>query len=228
MKNTLIIICFLIITLAGFGQPKVLSSQEVDSIFTSEVKRQLNIRFPLFRVYEYSDHSGKHYLVLAEDGYPENDIPKNDSIQGLSIKVDNEQLKTEWSISDFRLKQGSEVSEETSIWFWAKYISLVDIDKDGFSDPIVIYGTSGLNGTQDGRIKILTFYKGAKRAIRHQNGILDSERHTQVDSYFYNLPVEIQGYVKGLMLRMMNDNDALFPNGWEEAMQKKKIRIDER
>jgi hypothetical protein len=122
-----------------------------------EVKRQLNIRFQLFRVFEYSDHSGKHYLVLAENAHTKNGNLKNDPVQVLSIKVDKGQLKTEWLISDFKLKQGNEVAEETSIWFWTKYISLVDIDKDGLSDPIVIYGTSGINGTQDRRIKIFTF-----------------------------------------------------------------------
>ncbi len=155
-------------------------------------------------------------------------ILKNDSIQGFSIKMEDRQFKTEWFISDFKLKQGKEIVEETSIWFWTKYISLADIDKDGLSDPIIVYGTSGINGTQDGRIKILIFYKGAKRAIRHQNGILDSERNTQVDSVFYTLPVEIQGYVKGLMRKMMGDNKTLFPSGWEDALQKKKIKIDER
>ncbi len=76
MKNTLLIICFLITSLAGFGQSRVLTSQEVDSIFTSEVKHQLNIRFPLFRVYEYTDRSGKHYLILAENGHTEDGNPK--------------------------------------------------------------------------------------------------------------------------------------------------------
>ena len=62
----------------------------------------------------------------------------------------------------------------------------------------------------------------------HQNGILDSERNTQVDSNFYNLPVEIQGHVKELMGKMRDDNNALFLYDWEEAMRKKKIRFDER
>jgi hypothetical protein len=45
---------------------------------------------------------------------------------------------------------------------------------------------------------------------------------------FFNLPAEIQKYMKCLMLSMINGDEALFPYGWEEGMQKEKIRIDVR
>lgn len=228
MKKIILVVSFLIFNLVGFGQTKILANKEVDSIFTLKVKNKLNIRFPLFKVYEYTDHAGKHYLVLAENGHEENGKPQNDSIQGLCIKVDNGQLKTEWTLIDFKLKQGSGNPEEISIWFWTKYVSLIDVDNDGLVDPIVIYGTSGINGTEDGRIKILIYYKGTKRAIRHQNSTLDLERNTQVDNTFYDLPIVIQNHLKALMKKMMDDNNVIFPYGWETAMKRKELKFDER
>ncbi|WP_051313032.1 M949_RS01915 family surface polysaccharide biosynthesis protein [Sporocytophaga myxococcoides] len=228
MKKILLVVSFLVCNLVGFGQTKVLTNKEVDSIFTANIKNKLNIKFPLFRVYEYSDHAGKHFLVLAENGHNENGNPKNDSIQGICLKVDNGQLKTDWTFNDHKLKEGNANSEEMSIWFWTKYVSLSDIDNDGLVDPIVIYGTSGSNGTEDGRIKILTYYKGTKRALRHQNSSLDPERKTQVDSAFYDLPTSIQNHVKALMKKMMDDNNAIFPYDWEAAMKKKDLQFDER
>lgn len=46
---------------------------------------------------------------------------------------------------------------EASIWFWTNYSGFADLDKDGLIDPILIYGTSGMNNTDDGRVKILTY-----------------------------------------------------------------------
>ena len=102
-----------------------------------------------------------------------------------------------------------------------------DFDKDGLIDPIIIYGTSGNNGTEDGRIKILIYYKGKKHAIRHQNGSLDFERNTQVDADFYNLPISIQKHVRKVMKKMTDNNHAIFPYGWEENMDAKKTYFDE-
>lgn len=84
-----------------------------------------------------------------------------------------------------------------------------------------------MNGTGDGRIKILTFHKGAKRVIRHQNGMLDGERSTQVDSAFYKLPSAIQEHVKMVMESMMENDHAIFPMGWKEAMKNRELRFDE-
>ena len=133
----------------------------------------------------------------------------------------------QWTINDFRLK-ANEVSEEKSIWFWSKYIELNDIDGDKIIEPIITYGTSGINGTNDGRIKILTYYKNNKSAIRHQNGILDPERNTKPDKEFYELPSQIQIRVKEIMKGMTLDNNAIFPYGWEEAMMNKKLAFDEK
>lgn len=223
-------ILFFIFHFFGFSQDtlsksNILSEPEVQTIFTDAVKANLGIRFQIFRVYEYSDKLSKHYLVLTERIQGEK--AKNDSIKAVNVLVENKKMSVQWTINDFKLKE-NEVSEESSIWFWSKYIELNDIDGDGIIEPIIIYGTEGINGTGDGRIKILTYYKGKKMAIRHQNGELDSQRNTKVEKEFYDLPNSIQTKVKEIMKKIYDDNNAIFPYGWEKAMLNKKLTFDER
>ncbi len=70
-----------------------------------------------------------------------------------------------------------------------------------------------MNGTSDGRIKILVYHKGKKRAIRHQNGMIDFDRNTKVDRLFYELPTEIQNRVKEIMINIMKNDQGIFPYG---------------
>jgi hypothetical protein len=119
-------------------------------------------------------------------------------------------------------------NDESSIQFWTKYIDFNDYNSDGLVDPIIIYGTSAANGYDDGRIKFIIYYQGQKIAIRHQNGILDYERETQVDKAFYKLPLPLQTSIKQKMESMMKNSHAIFPAGWQAAMRNKKIRFSER
>lgn len=215
-----------------FGQrpiveSKILSESEVQTVFTDVIKKELGIRFPIFRAYEYNDKLGKHYLVLTENTVEKNGKEfKNDTIKAFNIKVDSSKFTIQWTINDFRLKK-NEISEEKSIWFWSKYIELNDINGDKIIDPIITYGTSGINSIGDGRIKILIYYENNKRAIRHQNGELDFQRNTKVDKEFYELPLQFQIRVKEIMKAMTQDNNAIFPAGWEEAMKNKKLAFSE-
>jgi len=220
---------FFLISLFSFGQQtivesKVLTDSIVQTVFTDAIKKELGIRFPIFRAYEYNDKLGKHYLVLTENKL--DDKLTNDTIKAFNINANSSKLTIQWTINDFRLKK-NEVSEEKSIWFWSKYIELNDIDGDEIIDPIIVYGTSGINSVGDGRIKILTYYKNTKHAIRHQNGELDFQRNSKVDKEFYSIPTQIQRRVMQIMKAMTQDNNAIFSAGWEEAMKDKKIVLDE-
>lgn len=223
---------FFLLSLFSFGLQsnctnKILTDEEVQILFTETTKKELGIRFPIFKAYEYNDKLGKHYLVLTENGKEtEAKEVKNDTIKAFQILSESNKLSIQWSITDFKLKR-NEISEETSIWFWSKYIELNDIDGDSIIDPIIIYGTSGNNGTGDGRIKILTYYKNTKHAIRHQNGELDFQRNTKVDKAFYQLPAKIQTRVQEVMAKISEDNNAIFPYGWQGAMKNKEVTFDE-
>ena len=84
-----------------------------------------------------------------------------------------------------------------------------------------------MNEFDDGRIKILVYHHGKKRAIRHQNGVSDFERNTQVDEKYYELPVEIQHRVKNIMENITDNDHGIFPYGWQKAMANKKLEFDE-
>ncbi|QCX37905.1 hypothetical protein FF125_05450 [Aureibaculum algae] len=228
MNKTLILL-FLLIYNFSFGQKsnvisKQLSKQEIDSIFTKNIRKQLKIDNSIYRIYQYNDKIGKHFVIMTQNKI---DCQQRkecfDSIKVFCYLFKNKTYNIEWKLNDFIVPN----SYEYSISHWTKYFSLNDYDKDGITDPIIIYGTFGMNDTGDGRIKIVIYYKGNKRAIRHQNGILDDERHTQVDKEFYELPIEIQTNVKTLMKNINKNGHGIFPYGWEKAMKSKELKIDE-
>lgn len=84
-----------------------------------------------------------------------------------------------------------------------------------------------MNGASDGRIKIIILQNNQKIAIRHQNGVLDGERYTQVDAAFYELPKAIQQQVVKQMNAIMENDSGIFPSGWQEQMKAKKLRLAE-
>ena len=222
----------LILSVSIFGQSTVSSNEltksEIDALFTSSLKDGLKIKYPIYQVREYNDKLGKHLIILTEKKTACEKMQECfSSIQAFCFRVEDGSYIQEWAFRDFILPNGNEVSEEFSISFWTKYLKLEDFDGDRIIDPIITYGTFGLNGTDDGRVKILTYYLGKKRAIRHQNGVLDSERNTQVDEQFYNLPAGIQSRVKTIMENITKNNHGIFPAGWKKAMQNKKLRFDE-
>ena len=205
---------------------EILSSKQVSALFPDTVQKKFKLNFPIFRVYKYSDKSGQYYCVLTES---KNIVTAdkdtiNHKIKAINIKVNNNSFVKTWEINDY-IKRGE--NEEYSIWFWIKYIDFKDYDGDGLIDPIIVYGTSALNDYGDGRIKFLVYYKGQKIAIRHQNGVLDFERETQVDKAFYNLPQAFQTTIKQKMELMVKNDQAIFPVGWQTAMKNKEEIFNE-
>lgn len=205
---------------------EILSAEQVKK-FLDTVPETLNIKFPIIRIYKYEDKRGRFYCVLTESRDEisvENDT-MNYKIKAINFKAENGSYTKIWEIDDNIIKNDS---DESSIWFWTKYCDFKDYDGDGLADPIIVYGTYGANGYDDGRIKIIIYYKGQKIAIRHQNGVLDNERETKVDNSFYNLPQSLQNSIKQKMDLMIKNNNAIFPYGWQAAMKNKKTSFSER
>ncbi len=228
MKIILAVLFFITLNTLCVGQVvnvKQLSTIEIDSIYTDSLKNKLQIDFAIFRVYQYQDKSGLHEIVMTERAYIAESGKKSiDGVKAYSFKIKEGNYTQEWKLKDDIIPTSN---DEYKMSFWTKYFEIKDYDGDGLADPILIYGTLAMNDFDDGRIKILTFYKGLKRAIRHQNGVQDNERNTQVDQQFYKLPTKIQQRVKKLLLLMTENNHAIFPNGWQEAMKNKELRFDE-
>ena len=206
---------------------EILSAKEVAQIFPDSVCKAQNIQFPILRVYKFSDKSGLYYCVLSEsrDEITTDKDTINFRLKAINLLSVKASLKKTWEINDNIIKENN---NEESIWFWTKYIEFKDYDNDGLADPIVTYGTSGDNGYDDGRIKFIIYYKNQKIAIRHQNGVLDFERETQVDKAFYALPPSLQAAIRTKMELMTKNNQAIFPAGWQVAMKNKKTKINEK
>lgn len=202
---------------------KTLSEEKIKEVFTDQKKKELGINFSIWKVYDYQDKSGSYYLVLTEEKFKE---PKegnyfNNSIKAFNFKIENNVWAKTFETND------SKKDEEENIWFWTKYIYVEDFDKDGIIEPILIYGTNGYNGYDDGRIKILLYYKGKKIGIRIQNGVLDDERNFSIDADFYNLPKNIQDTIVAQMNLMVENNHSILPYGWQKKMAKKMTFIKE-
>lgn len=234
MKKLTVNLLMIFISFQVFGQNKsvsseILSQTATTKIFTDSLIKQLNITYPIRRVYKCIDISGQFFIVLTEsnDTVTADNDTLNYNIKAYNIADTKNGLIKKWEIKDFKIKQTNNNWWETSIWFWTKYSEFQDLDSDNFIDPILVYGTEGANGTDDGRIKIITYYKGEKIAIRHQNGVLDNDRNTQVDKEFYSLPIKIQDKVKEIIQKMIDNGHAIFPYGWQEAMNRKEIKFDE-
>lgn len=230
---------FLSLTLDGYlsGQTTktstvnsfILSQSDVKQIFNEEIQKKFNIEYKIIRVYSYSDKSGQYYVVLTEktDSIKPTKDTLHYKIKAYNFQKDKNELVKKWELNDFILKR-NENSEEYNIWFWTKYCEFADIDKDGIIEPILVYGTEGMNGRDDGRTKILVYHKGQKNVIRHQNGVSDFQRNTEVNKTFYTLPQSIQDHVKVLMQKMSNNSQVIFPYGWQEAMKKHKTKFEEK
>jgi len=235
MKIKVLISLLLITTIAlaqvdnKKGKANMLSKPGATKVFSESIKSRFDINFPIVRTYSYTDSSGKYYMLLTEkyDGIEHKDTIHK-TIKAFNFKSTAAGPEKQWEVNDAAEKGAPDYEGETSIWFWTKFCVFQDIDNDGLADPILVYGTSGSNGTDDGRVKILLYYKGKKILIRHKNGTLDDERNTKVDAAFYSLPAAIQNQVTCLMKQITENGLAIFPYGWEKNMKKQKLEFSER
>lgn len=234
MQKRILTFLFFLVTAFVFGQTNVVSSeilsqQVAATIFTDSLNKQLGMPYPIRRVYKCIDKSGQFFIVLTEsnDAITTNKDTLHYNIKAYNFRQEKNGHSKAWEMTDFITKHATSDEMENSIWFWTKYPEFADIDNDGLIDPIIIYGTSGINHTSDGRIKILIYYKGDKFAIRHQNGTLDFERNTKVDKAFYTLPLRLQDRVKLIMKKITDDGNAIFPHGWQTAMKNHELYFDE-
>lgn len=205
-----------------FGQQtssRILSPKAAEAILTASVKSQFNISYPVRRVYECTDQSGKFLVIVTEtiDRITADKDTLHYKIKTLSLGYTATGLVKNWEISDFRIVN-TEVSE-SSVWFWTKFFKLEDLDHDGLIDPIVVYGSAEDNDAE--RTKYIVVYKGKKIAVRHQNSSMDEGRNIQVDKAFYSLPVQVQQSVKAIMKQIEDKDFTIFPTDWRAKMDRK-------
>lgn len=202
----------------GHSQTKILLKGELDKLFPEDVQQQLGFKSRIRLVYNFTDKNGTYYLPICEsfDGVGEDDTTHY-KIKAINLKYEGGQFVKQWELNDYILT----AQMEESIWFYTKYVTIKDLDGDGETDPLIIYGSTGQNGKSDGRLKILMYYKGKKVAIRHQNSEFDGSRTTEVDKEFYELPEKVQSFVKGMMKRLADDGQVIYASNWVQQMSKK-------
>lgn len=170
--------------------------------------------FTVFKKLCYSDASGSYVLDLLAD-------------QGQAAR--QPKLARALQIQLFKLRDGARLQstardasavDEAGMAFLPELLEVSDIDGDGLIDPIIVYRfyASDRDGQGSdayaGRIKIITFYKGQKVAIRAVTGELDGARHTTASANFFALPQQAQRYLVKKMQRMYDDGQFGFDNSF--------------
>ena len=182
----------------------LLTDKQVQTLFPHETLKEIGVTFPIRKVYAFQDKLGKQYLIISEN----NSNPD----KATSIKAFNVLLKEGtppqvlWTITD-----AIDVTEQ-AMWFYTRYISLTDLNNDGYIDPIVLYGSESQYGEpyEENRLKFILYYLGKKTAIRHQNSSLDDGRHTQIDRSYYKLPLALKKKIRSIVATLEERGHALF------------------
>jgi hypothetical protein len=225
MKQYALLLFMIAFTIHADAQlpAQIMADKDAEAMFTAAVKKELKIQYPIFRVMSYSDKAGQFYTVLTEsrDSIGKKKDTFSFKIKALTFQKSNNKLAPVWDVADAVLKSKG----EKAIWFWSRYSSIADVTGDGIADPILVYGTSGANHFEDGRVVIAVYHNKQKFFIRHQNGTLDFERKLQIDKAYYSLPAALQNAVMQQMKNMAKRMQALFPVDWEKAMAAKKTLI---
>ncbi|WP_314200281.1 M949_RS01915 family surface polysaccharide biosynthesis protein [Capnocytophaga sputigena] len=217
MKNLYLFLLFSFLSLQA--QPDssgatLLTDKQVQTLFPQETLKEIGVTFPIRKVYAFQDKLGKQYLIISEN----NTNPD----KATSIKAFNVLLKEGtppqvlWTITD------AIDDTEKAIWFYTRYISLTDLNNDGYIDPIVLYGTESQYGEpyEENRLKFIIYYLGKKTAIRHQNSSLDDGRHTQIDRSYYKLPLALKKKIRSIVATLEEREHALFNTETIEELKK--------
>lgn len=217
MKNLYLFLLFSFLSLQA--QPDssgatLLTDKQVQTLFPHETLKEIGVTFPIRKVYVFQDKLGKQYLIISEN----NSNPD----KATSIKAFNVLLKEEtppqvlWTITD------AIDDTEKAMWFYTRYISLTDLNNDGYIDPIVLYGSESQYGEpyEENRLKFILYYLGKKTAIRHQNSTLDDGRHTQIDRSYYKLPLALKKKIRSIVATLEEREHALFNTETIEELKK--------
>lgn len=199
------------------------TSQE--NVLNDSIKQKLEIYYPTAFVLPYAQGKEKYQVMFThnyDDAHNSGEKNKHHShLVAFNLKMTGDSITKLWRMEDYISDLVDNPGNlETEIYWLQQYCSTTDIDKDGVVEPVVCYASEGNNGIDDGRLKIIMWYKGEKIGVRHQNGVLDFQRNTKVDKKFYKLPSAIREHVYALMSDIEKNNKAIFPYGWKDKMKK--------
>lgn len=207
MKNLYLFLLFSFLSLQA--QPDssgatLLTDKQVQTLFPHETLKEIEVTFPIRKVYAFQDKLGKQYLIISENN---TNLDKATSIKAFNVLLkEDTPPQVLWTVTD------AIDDTEQAMWFYTRYISLTDLNNDGYIDPIVLYGTESQYGEpyEENRVKFIIYYLGKKTAIRHQNSSLDDGRHTQIDRSYYKLPLALKKKIRSIVATLEERGHALF------------------
>jgi hypothetical protein len=196
---------------------KFMTTSESDHFLSDSTKHLFKINSPVLYLYNYSDKSGNYYTVFTQRTiaeYADKDSLPN-SIRFLNLELKSGKLISVWdkeinALPDF-------ISGTQTINFNKDLISFSDLDNDSLIDPVISYTTNT-------KCDIIVFYQ--KKPFIVELILGNSGQETiYIDPAFYNLPFEIQKNVTDKLDILYAIKPAEFPDGWKNAIQKKKTII---
>lgn len=182
---------------------------------SAETTKSITDGFTVFKTVCYADASGSYVLYLLVDkskAARERQLPR--TVQMQLFKLTGGVLRPQAVARD------ASAANETGVVFLPELIDVGDIDGDGLIDPIIVYrfyaSDDDSDGSDDfsGRLKLITFYKGEKVAIRAITGMLDDSRSTTASPNFFILPKRAQGHLVAKMKRMYDNRQFGFDNSF--------------
>jgi hypothetical protein len=203
-----ILFLFLSFSILSFSQKTEsyqLTKEQIKQRELSEVSD-----FKIYKVLEFSDKSGVCNLLFTEN---QKNISKKDTlntkIEAICVMNDHGGFLEKWKITD--LLESTE-PKEINIWFWTKYCTTKDLDGDGYTDPVVVYGTRNEND-EIRRVKIITVYKNKKYTIRAVESDLDYGRSFKKDANWNLLPQKIRISIDKLVEKIRKEQGLLLKDG---------------
>ncbi len=181
----------------------------------AETTRSIADGFTVFKTLCYADASGSYVIyLLVNQGKAARDRQLPRAVQVQLFKL------TDGALRPQAVARDASAAGETGVVFLPEFIEVGDIDGDGLIDPVIVYrfyaSDDDSNGNDDfsGRIKLITFHKGEKVAIRAVTGTLDPSRSTTASPNFFTLPKKAQGHLVAKMKRMYENRQFGFDNSF--------------
>lgn len=200
--------------------PQTLSVQSrIDKYSNLTLKEKGHIglfSYSIKNVFEYNDKAGQHFIFLGESPYnpfsqQQDRAIFNNVIKAVYCTAEDGYLTKKIEIEDLI----NPYSSIFDIRFMPQYISLEDIDQDGYVDPIITYSTMGKDGYRNGRTKISLIYKRNIISIDIQNSDNKEDRLLNITTRFHLLPYKIKQRLIDLVLQIEKDGVYQLPDSWE-------------
>jgi hypothetical protein len=177
---------FIYTTLILNANEYLLSSKEQEKLCTETFKQTWGIKYHVDRVYSYRDKLAKHLLIFSSV----KDINSVKVVKIYKLIQLGNSLSLDWTFSDRILAHKGE--EELKILY--DEISLKDINKDGFIDPI--FTILARSNRDVMRVTLALFHQSRKHLIKHHNKSKNHKAYTWIDDRFYTLDKKALEVVK--------------------------------